>query len=128
MKNKILKINTNFAPKALGPYSQAIVFKKLIFCSGQIGINPKTGKLEKGIEKQTRQAILNLKEILKASESSLEKVLKTTVFLKNIKDFEKMNKIYEEFFYKSKPARATIEVKNLPKGALIEIETVAFRK
>jgi 2-iminobutanoate/2-iminopropanoate deaminase len=126
-KSKIKYINTQKAPKALGPYSQGIIFDKFIFCSGQIGINPKTGDLEKDIQSQTKQAIINLKAILEAGGSSLEKVIKTTVYLKNISDFHLMNEIYEKFFNKNKPTRATIEVSNLPKGALIEIEAIAIK-
>jgi len=126
-KSKIKYIHTQKAPKALGPYSQGIIFDKFIFCSGQIGINPKTGDLEKDIQSQTKQAIINLKAILEAGGSSLEKVIKTTVYLKNISDFQLMNEIYEKFFNKNKPARATIEVSNLPKGALIEIEAIAIK-
>jgi len=126
-KNKIKYIKTTKAPKALGPYSQGIIFDKFIFCSGQIGINPKTGNLQKDIQSQTKQAIMNLKAILETGGSSLEKVVKTTVYLKNISDFELMNEVYEKFFKKNKPARATIEVSNLPKGALIEIEAIAIK-
>jgi 2-iminobutanoate/2-iminopropanoate deaminase len=126
-KSKIKHINTQKAPKALGPYSQGIIFDKFIFCSGQIGINPKTGDLEKDIQSQTKQAIMNLKAILEAGGSSLEKVIKTTVYLKNISDFQLMNEIYGKFFNKNKPTRATIEVSNLPKGALIEIEAIAIK-
>lgn len=124
MKIKIIK--TTKAPQALGPYSQAIVFNDFIFCSGQIGINPKTQKLEKTIEKQTLQTLKNLKFVLEASGSDIKNVLKTTVYLKNIADFQKMNSIYEKFFGQTKPARATIEVSNLPQNALIEIEAIAF--
>jgi 2-iminobutanoate/2-iminopropanoate deaminase len=125
-KYKIKYIKTKKAPKALGPYSQGVIFNKFVFCSGQIGINPKTGNLEKGIKNQTRQAIMNLKAVLGAAGSSLEKVIKTTVYLKNISDFDSMNMIYESFFANTKPARATIEVSNLPKGALVEIEAIAL--
>ena len=126
-KSKIKYINTQKAPKALGPYSQGIIFDKFIFCSGQIGINPKTSDLEKDIQSQTKQAIMNLKAILEAGGSSLEKVIKTTVYLKNISDFQLMNEVYEKFFNKNRPTRATIEVSNLPKGALIEIEAIAIK-
>lgn len=120
-------IKTKKAPEAIGPYSQAVVFKNFVFCSGQIGINPKTGKLLKGIEKQTEQVLKNLKAVLEAENLSLKNIVKTTVYLKKISDFEKMNKVYERFFNEHKPARATIEVSNLPKGALIEIEAIAVK-
>lgn len=121
-------IKTKKAPEAIGPYSQAVVFKNFVFCSGQIGINPKTGKLLKGIEKQTERAILNLKEVLISSKSNLNKVVKTTVYLKDMRDFQTMNLVYEKFFKKTKPARSTIEASNLPRGALIEIEAIAITK
>jgi 2-iminobutanoate/2-iminopropanoate deaminase len=124
MKPKI--INTQKAPKALGPYSQGIIYNNFVFCSGQLGINPKTNILEKTIENQTLYALKNLQNILEAAGSSIKNILKTTIYLKNINDFNKMNEVYEKFFKDFKPARATIEVSNLPKGALIEIEAIAF--
>lgn len=124
MKPKIIK--TTKAPKALGPYSQGVVYNNFVFCSGQLGINPKTNNLEKTIEKQTFYALKNLQNILAAANSNIANIIKTTVYLKNMNDFNKMNKIYEKFFKKFKPARATIEVSNLPKGALVEIEAIAF--
>ena len=123
MKPKV--VSTSKAPKALGPYSQAVKVGGFVFCAGQIGIDPKTGELKEGVEEQTRQVLQNLKAVLEASGSSLERVVKTTIYLKNVKDFEKVNKIYAEYFGKIKPARATVEVSNLPKGALVEIEAVA---
>lgn len=120
------KIFTENAPKAIGPYSQAIVFEKLVFCAAQIGLNPENGLLvEGGIEAQTEQVCKNLKAVLEASGSSIENVLKTTVFLKNMADFQAMNVVYEKFFI-GKPARATVEVSALPKNALVEIECIAF--
>ncbi len=121
------EIFTSKAPKPIGPYSQAIISGNLIFCSGQIGINPDTGELGEDIEAQTKQVLKNLKEILTEAHSSLEKVIKTTIFLKNIEDFKKVNEIYGEFFSSHKPARSTVEVSNLPKGALVEIEIIAER-
>jgi len=123
MKLKVIK--TKGAPEAIGPYSQAIIAGGLVFCSGQIGLEPKTGKLvEGGIVDQTERAILNLKAVLEAAGSSLGNVVKTTVFLKNIADFQPMNEIYANYFL-GKPARATVEVSNLPKDALVEIECIA---
>ncbi len=121
----IKKIHSDKAPKAVGPYSQALVCDKLVFCSGQIGIDPETGILDSGIEKQTERVLKNLEAILKKANSNLSKVLKTTVFLKNINEYAKMNEIYEKCFGNHKPTRSTIEVSNLPKGALIEIEVTA---
>lgn len=118
-------IVTEKAPKAIGPYSQAIVTGDFIFCSGQIGIDPVSGNLVEGIEKQTRQVLENLQQVLLAAGSGLEGVVKTTVYIKNIGDFPTMNEIYATYFQEHKPARATVEVSNLPKAALIEIEAVA---
>ena len=121
------EIFTPKAPKPVGAYSQAIETGDLIFCSGQIGIDPETGKLVEGIEKQTEQALKNLKAVLEAGNSSLDRVVKTTIYLTDIQDFQKVNEIYSKFFGSQKPARATVEVKSLPKGALIEIEAIALK-
>jgi 2-iminobutanoate/2-iminopropanoate deaminase len=114
------------APKAIGPYSVAIRMEGLIFVSGTLGMDPETGELVSGgIEAQTRKSLENLSRILKAGRSSLDQVVKTTVFLQDMKEFPKMNAIYAEFFQKDPPARSTIEVAALPKGAAVEIEAVA---
>jgi len=118
-------ISTEKAPKAVGPYSQAIVSNGFIYCSGQIGLDPKTNELVEGFEKQTHQVLKNLSEVLKAGNSSLEKVIKTTVYLADIADFGKMNEVYGQYFSEHKPARAAFAVAHLPKDALIEIEVVA---
>ncbi len=119
-------INTDKAPKAIGPYSQAVKFESFLFVSGQIAIDPSTQELIKGdIEAQTRRVLENIKAILEEAGLSFEHVVKTTIYLKNINDFEKVNKVYGEYFTEHKPARATVEVSNLPKGALIEIEVIA---
>lgn len=124
MKNiKIVK--TDKAPFPVGPYSQAIIVDNLIFCSGQIGIDPKTGELKKTLEDQTIQIMENLRAILKEAKSNFDQVLKTTIYLVNIEDFSKVNEIYSQYFPKIKPARSTIVVKDLPKGALVEIEMIA---
>ncbi len=119
-------IQTKNAPSAMGPYSQAIVVDDFIFCSGQIGIEPKSGQLVEGMEKQTEQVLKNLEAVLAEAGASLKNIVKTTVYLKNIADFPKMNEVYAKFLGEHKPARATVEVANLPKGALIEIETIAI--
>ncbi|MBI1793487.1 MAG: RidA family protein [Chloroflexi bacterium] len=120
-------IFTDKAPKAIGPYSQAIRTESLVFTAGQVGINPATGELvEGGIEAQTRQVLTNLTNVLEASNSGLNFVVKTTVFLKDMNDFAKMNAIYAEFFSENPPARSTVAVAGLPKGALVEIESVAM--
>ncbi len=118
-------INTKKAPIAIGPYSQAIVFSTLIFTSGQIGINPKNGLLEKGIRTQTKRTLSNIENILHSAKSSFSLVIKCTVYLKDIKDFEIVNMIYAQYFKETKPARSTVEISNLPKGALIEIDAIA---
>ncbi len=119
------RIETEKAPKAIGPYSQAIKSNSLVFCSGQIAINPETNEFKPGtIEEQTETVCKNLAAVLEAAGSSLEKVVKTTVFLADISDFPKMNAVYAQFF-SGKPARATVAVKALPKGALVEIDAIA---
>ncbi|GIW64321.1 MAG: reactive intermediate/imine deaminase [Patescibacteria group bacterium] len=127
MKKQIKIVNSNNAPKAIGPYSQAVIFDNLIFCSGQIGIDPKTNSLVEGIENQTKQILNNIKNILQEANSSLENVLKTTIFLTDINHFSIVNKIYEDFFKNHKPARSTVTVAKLPKDALIEIEVIAVK-
>lgn len=126
MKNiKIIK--TDKAPLPVSAYSQAVIYDKLVFCSGQLGINPQTNLLVKGIRRQTNQALLNIKNILKASGSDLNKVLRVHIFLKNIKDFKIVNEEYIKFFKDHLPARTTIVVKDLPLKALIEIDVIAMR-
>ena len=113
------------SPKAIWPYSKTFKSWNLIFCSGQIALDPETMKLiEWWVEKQTEQICRNLEAVLKEHQIWLKNVIKTTIFLKNIKDFEKVNEIYKNYFI-LKPARSTIEVSNLPKKALIEIEAIA---
>ena len=120
-------IYTDKAPKAIGPYSQAVRSEALVYTAGQVGIDPAGGELvEGGIEAQTRQVLTNLKNVLEASDSGLNFVVKTTVFLKDMNDFAKMNAIYAGFFPENPPARSTIAVAGLPKGALVEIEAVAL--
>ena len=120
-------IHTDKAPKAIGPYSQAIRTETMVYTAGQVGIDPVTGELvDGGIEAQTRQVLANLKNVLDASDSDLKLVVKTTVFLKDMNDFAKMNAIYAESFPENPPARSTVAVAALPKGALVEIEAVAM--
>jgi len=122
-------IFTDKAPKAIGPYSQAIRTESMVFTAGQAGLDPATGELvEGGIEAQTRQTLTNLKHVLEASDSGLNYVVKTTVFLKDMNDFAKMNAIYGEFFSQNPPARSTIAAAALPKNALVEIEVIALLK
>ncbi len=127
MNKKI--ISTPKAPAAVGPYSQAVVIEEhnLIFVSGQIGMNPQTKEIVKGgTTEETRQVLENLKNVLEACGSGLEKVVKTTVFMKDLDDFGLMNEAYSSFFKENPPARSTVEVEGLPKGAKIEIEAVAL--
>jgi 2-iminobutanoate/2-iminopropanoate deaminase len=120
-------ISTEKAPKAIGPYSQAIRTENLVFTAGQIGLDPVTMEIvEGGIEAQTRQALTNLKHVLEAADSGLNFVVKTTVFLQSMDDFAKMNAVYAGFFPENPPARSTVAVASLPKGALVEIECVAL--
>lgn len=119
-------IATKNAPGAIGPYSQAIKANGFVFASGQLGLAPATGEFaEGGIEEQTRQSLTNVKSVLEAAGSGLEKVVKTTVFLKDIKDFAAMNKVYSEFFKTDCPARSAVQIAALPKDGLVEIEVIA---
>ena len=119
------KIITSGAPAAIGPYSQAIVTNNIVFTSGQIPINPLTGEIPGKIEEQASQVFTNLKNLLEAAGTSMDKVAKTTVFIKKMEDFATINKIYEEFFTEPYPARSCVEVARLPKDVLIEVEAVA---
>ena len=124
------KVYTKNAPDAIGPYSQAVKVNGLVFTSGQIAINPATGNVEAAtieaatIEAQTEQVCTNLKNVLEASGSSLEKAVKTVCFLKNMEDFGAFNEVYGKYFT-SKPARSCVAVKTLPKGVLCEVELIA---
>lgn len=115
------------APAAIGPYSAAVSTGHLVFTAGQLGLDPATGDLvEGGIQAQTRQALTNLQAVLEAAGTGLDRVIKTTVFLKDIKEFGQMNAIYGEFFTSDFPARSAFQVGALPKGAAVEIEAVAL--
>jgi len=120
------EIKTEKAPQAIGPYSQAVEANGFVFCSGQIPIDPATGKLINGtVEEQTRLVLNNLKAVLEAAGSSLEKVVKCNVFLQDMNDFTKMNAVYGEFFKSPYPARAAVQVVRLPKDVKVEIEAIA---
>ena len=120
-------VRTDAAPKAIGPYEQAIRVDGFLFTAGQIALDPKTGNLvEGGSATQTRQVLENLKAVLEAAGSALDHVVKATVFLKNIADFPTMNEVYGEYLGKAKPARSTVAVAELPRGALVEIDLVAL--
>jgi len=120
-------VSTPKAPAAIGPYSQAVRLGNLVFTSGQIPADPASGEIVPGgVEAQARQALKNLGEVLSASGVSLDNVLKTTLFIKNMDDFALINKVYAEFFNSQPPARSCVEVARLPKDVLIEIEAVAY--
>ena len=121
-------IHTNQAPAAIGPYSQAIEANGMIFASGQIPIDPATGQfVEGGRQEQTRQALTNARNILQAAGTDMENVIKTTVYLSDIHNFAAMNEVYAQFFTEPFPARSAVAVKDLPKGALVEIEVLAIK-
>ncbi len=119
-------VHTEYAPAAVGPYSQAIVAGNLVFTAGQVGLDPETKKLMEGVQEQTRRAIQNIEAILDVAGTSLDRVVKTTVFLQDMNDFAAMNEIYAQYFPENQPARSTVQVAKLPLGALVEIETIAF--
>jgi len=121
-------ISTTRAPAAIGPYSQGIHAGNLLFVSGQIAIDPAKGSIieARDIRSQTRRVLLNIQEIVTAAGGSMENIVRTTVFLKNMDDFTEMNAVYSEFFQSSAPARATVEVSRLPKDASVEIDCIAL--
>jgi 2-iminobutanoate/2-iminopropanoate deaminase len=120
-------IQTDHAPAAVGPYSQAIKTDALVFTAGQIGLNPATGKLvDGGIEAETQQVLNNLKAVLEAAGTNFERVVKTTIFLTDMGEFATVNGIYGQFFGQAPPARSTVQVAGLPLGARVEIEAVAL--
>lgn len=121
-------IVSNDAPVAIGPYAQANAWGNMVFCSGQIPLDPQSGQIVPGdIKDQTRQCLENLGAVLKAAGAGLETVLKTTVFLADMADFSKFNEVYQEYFTGNYPARSTVQVAALPRAALVEIEAVAIR-
>ena len=120
-------ISTKKAPSAIGPYSQGMIVGDLVFTSGQIPLNPENGELVTEISKATVQVMANLSAVLEAAGSSLEKVIKTTIFLQDLNDFEKVNEIYGDYFKDNLPARSCVQVAKLPKGAIIEIEDIAIK-
>ncbi len=122
------KIKTDKAPQAIGPYSQAVVLNNLVFTSGQIALNPETGSLEgENIKEQTHRVCKNLQAVLESSGSNFKSVIKTTCFLQDMNDFADFNNVYGEYF-SEKPARSCVAVRELPKGALVEIEVIAEKE
>ena len=120
-------VSTENAPGAIGPYSQAVKAGNLVFCSGQIPLDPRTGEfVSDDVAEQTRQVLKNLSAVLEAAETSLNNVVKTTVFLADMSDFAAMNEVYAEFFSENKPARATVQAARLPRDARVEIECIAL--
>ena len=124
MKNVI---NTKNAPAAIGPYSHAIAVNGMVYTSGIIPVDPETGAIPEGSAAQAKQALSNLANLLEASSTSMENVIKTTVFIKEMDDFAAINEVYQTFFHGDYPARSCVEVARLPKDVLIEIEAVALR-
>lgn len=119
-------VATDLAPKAIGPYSQAVIYNGIVYCSGQIPLDPSTNTIINGdIAAQTERVLLNLKAVLTAANSSFAHVLKTTVFLKDMGEFTKMNEVYGRFFAENAPARATVEAARLPRDVRVEIECIA---
>lgn len=121
-------IETNQAPGAIGPYSQALEVNGMVFCSGQIPINPATGDVEvAGAAQQAMQVLLNLRAVLEAAGTGLDRVVKTTVFLTDMGDFPAVNKVYADMFGEHRPARSTVQVARLPKSVKVEIEAIAIK-
>ena len=122
-----IAVSTSNAPAALGPYSQAVVSGDMIFCSGQLGIDPATGKLAKGVEAQAAQALENIEHVLAEAGVSLDDVVKTTVLLADISDFAAVNEVYASKFSEPFPARSAFQAAAIPAGGLVEIEVIAVR-
>ncbi|MCR4923118.1 MAG: RidA family protein [Lachnospiraceae bacterium] len=125
MEKKV--ISTKKAPAAIGPYSQAIEVNGMIYTSGMIPVIPETGEIVNGIEEQAKRAFSNVKALLEESGSGMDKVIKTTVFIKNMDDFAKINTVYADFFTEPYPARSCVEVARLPKDVLLEVEAIAIK-
>mgnify|MGYP003508401520 FL=1 len=119
------QIKTDKAPAAIGPYSQAIISGNTVYCSGQIPINPETGEIPEGVANQAHQVFKNIKNLLEAAGTSIDKVIKTSVFIKDMNDFAETNAIYAEYFTEPYPARSCVEVARLPKDVLLETEVIA---
>ena len=121
----VKQIKTDKAPAAIGPYSQAIISGNTVYCSGQIPINPETGEIPEGVANQAHQVFKNIKNLLEAAGTCIDKVIKTSVFIKDMNDFAEINAIYAEYFTEPYPARSCVEVARLPKDVLLETEVIA---
>ena len=119
------QIKTEKAPAAIGPYSQAIISGNTVYCSGQIPINPETGEIPEGVANQAHQVFKNIKNLLEAAGTSINNVIKTSVFIKDMNDFAEINAIYAEYFTEPYPSRSCVEVARLPKDVLLETEVIA---
>jgi len=125
---ELATVNTDNAPTPVGPYSQAVVCGGFVFCSGQIALEPGTGALvDRDIESETARVMENLRAVLEAARSSLERVVKTTIFLRDMGDFARVNEVYGSYFASNPPARSTVQVAALPKGVRVEIECISLR-
>jgi 2-iminobutanoate/2-iminopropanoate deaminase len=124
---ELTKIATKTAPAAIGPYSQGIAVGQFVYCSGQLGLDPASGELVSGVAAQARRSLENLGAVLREAGLGIDRVVKTTIFLVDMKDFAAVNEIYGAFFGDHRPARSTVAVAALPKGGLVEIEAIAFR-
>ena len=120
-------INTNNAPEAIGPYSQGVIVGDFVYTSGQIPLNPVTGELVTDIKLATKQSMENIKAILEEAGTSLNNVVKTSIFLKDLNDFEAVNEVYGTYFIENKPARSCVQVAKLPKDSVIEIEAISVK-
>ena len=121
------QVQTSMAPAAIGPYSQAIQVGELVYTSGQLPVNPETGAISEDVKEQAKQSLENVKAILEEAGTSMDKVFKTTVFIKEMNDFAAINEVYGEFFAEPFPARSCVEVARLPKDAKVEIEVIATK-
>jgi 2-iminobutanoate/2-iminopropanoate deaminase len=119
-------ISTGYAPAAVGPYSQAIKVGNILYLSGQLGLDPETGALLEGLEAQTHRSMRNIEAVLKTVDADFSNIIKTTIFISDINDFTKVNEIYASYFDADPPARSCVEVSALPKGGLVEIESIAI--
>ncbi|WP_078593426.1 RidA family protein [Evansella clarkii] len=122
------EVSTNQAPGAIGPYSQAVISGDFVYCSGQIGLNPESGEMAEGLEAQAEQVFANVRAVLQAAGCTMDDVIKTTVFMKDMNDFAKVNELYGKQFQEPYPARSAVEAARLPKDALVEVEVIARKQ